>query len=206
MVDEYLRQGPLDFVKIPPRIKGDQDTHDGSALLIDLGLRGQIALRGSLSVSGFADAVENIIGLRPVEQQNTAIGGENFPRLLRLGPDEWLVVTKDAMRNETALNLNKSFRDYHVQAVDLSDAKAVIGLTGKNARSILMKGCPLDLHERVFHSGCSTRTILGKVQVILHQVTDEPGYDIYVHRSFSEFLWEWLEDSGQEFELQRFRF
>ena len=60
MVDEYLRQGPLDFVKIPPRIEGDQETHDGSAVLIDLGLRGQIVLRGSLSVSGFADAVEKI--------------------------------------------------------------------------------------------------------------------------------------------------
>ena len=84
-----------------------------------------------------------------------------------------------------------------MQVLDSSDPKAVSGLTGKDARDLLMKGCPVDLHEREFHSGCSTRTLLGKVEVIIHQVSDRPEYDIYVHRSFSEFLWDWLEDAAQ---------
>ena len=126
-------------------------------------------------------------------------------RIHWLGPDEWLLVTTDEMKNETLLKLNGSLKSYHVQVLDISDAKAVIGLTGKDARDLLMKGCPVDLHEREFHSGCSTRTLLGKVEVIIHQVSDRPEYDIYVHRSFSEFLWDWLEDAAQEFASSTFR-
>ena len=205
MVDAYQRQGPLDFVQIPPEGEGDQGTGNGTVILVDRGFRGQISLRGDVLVSGFADVVEKYIGLRPEEQPKIAKGGEGFPRLLWLGPDEWLLVTTDEMTNETLLKLNGSLKSYHVQVLDISDAKAVIGLTGKDARDLLMKGCPVDLHEREFHSGCSTRTLLGKVEVIIHQVSDRPEYDIYVHRSFSEFLWDWLEDAAQEFASSTFR-
>ena len=118
MVDEYLRQGPLDFAKIPLKVEGDQGTYNGTTVLVDYGFRGQIALRGSLSVSGFADAVEKIIGLRPSEQPNVAIGGENFPRLLWLGPEEWLIVTKDELTNETVLNLNERLQDHQNSEVN----------------------------------------------------------------------------------------
>ena len=205
MVNEYLRQGPLDFVKILTREEGEQGKPNVTVELVDRSFRGQISLRGGLSVSGFADAVEKVLGLRPAEQPNIAKGGGDFPRLLWLGPDEWLAVTTDEMRNETLLKLNDSLQGHHVQVLDISDAKAVIGLTGEDARSVLMKGCPLDLHERVFRSGCSTRTLLGKVQVILHQVSEQPEYDIYVNRSFSEFVWNWLEDAVREFASNKFR-
>jgi sarcosine oxidase subunit gamma len=89
--------------------------------------------------------------------------------------------------------------------VDNSDAYAIVGVRGASARNILAKGCTLDLHERVFHSGCSTRTLLGQVQVILHQVTDDPDYEIHIHRSFAEFLWEWLVDAGHEYGLKTVR-
>jgi sarcosine oxidase subunit gamma len=103
------------------------------------------------------------------------------------------------------LELTNIFKGRHVQVVDNSDAYSIVGVRGASARNILAKGCTLDLHERVFRSGCSTRTLLGQVQVILRQVTDEPDYEIHVHRSFAEFLWEWLVDAGQEYGLKTVR-
>ncbi|NIO38860.1 MAG: hypothetical protein GTO41_00860, partial [Burkholderiales bacterium] len=31
------------------------------------------------------------------------------------------------------------------------------------------------------------------------QVDEAPSYDIYVHRSFADYLWRWLEDAAQEY-------
>lgn len=39
---------------------------------------------------------------------------------------------------------------------------------------------------------------LAKDGVLIHQIDEEPAYDIYVLRSFAEFLWLWLEDTARE--------
>ena len=44
------------------------------------------------------------------------------------------------------------------------------------------------------------KTMLAKAAVILHQTTDDadeagPFFDIYVPRSFADYLWSWLTDA-----------
>ena len=41
------------------------------------------------------------------------------------------------------------------------------------------------------------RGSLAKAVVLLHQTDDEPAYDLYVDRSYAEYLWLWLEDAAQ---------
>ena len=205
MDNRYLRQGPLDHIRISAELEADQGGNEATVVLEDRGFRGQIILRSRASDAEFFDAVSDITGLRPSKETNVVTGGPGFPRLLWLGPEEWLLVTEDEESGRIMLGLTNSFEGSHVQVVDNSDAYAIVGVTGANARNILAKGCTLDLHERVFHSGCSTRTLLGQVQVILHQVTDDPDYEIHVHRSFAEFLWEWFVDAGQEYGLKTLR-
>ena len=200
-----MRQGPLDYITISAELEADQVGNNATVVLEDRGFRGQIVLRGRASDSVFVDAVSDIIGLRLTKETNVVTGGPGFPRILRLGPEEWLLVTEDEESGRVMLGLNNSFESGHVRVIDNSDAYAIVGVTGANARDILAKGCTLDLHERVFHSGCSTRTLLAQVQVILHQVTDDPDYEIHVHRSFAEFLWEWFVDAGQEYGLKTLR-
>jgi len=205
MDNGYMRQGPLDYIPISAELEADQGGNEATVVLEDRGFRGQIVLQGKASDAEFFDAVSDITGLRPSKETNVVTGGPGFPRLLWLGPEEWLLVTEDEESGRIMLELTNSFKGRHVQVVDNSDAYAIVGVTGASARNILAKGCTLDLHERVFHSGCSTRTLLGQVQVILHQVTDDPDYEIHVHRSFAEFLWEWLVDAGQEYGLKTVR-
>ena len=205
MDNRYLRQGPLDHIPILAELEADDGGNEATVVLEDRGFRGQIVLRGRASDAEFFDAVSDITGLRPSKETNVVTGGPGFPRLLWLGPEEWLLVTEDEESGRIMLGLTNSFKGRYVQVVDNSDAYAIVGVTGASARNILAKGCTLDLHERVFRSGCSTRTLLGQVQVILHQVTDYPDYEIHVHRSFAEFLWEWLVDAGQEYGLKTVR-
>jgi sarcosine oxidase gamma subunit len=39
--------------------------------------------------------------------------------------------------------------------------------------------------------------------VLIHLVDDEPArgpsFDVYVARSFAQYLWTWLEDAGREY-------
>jgi sarcosine oxidase gamma subunit len=34
--------------------------------------------------------------------------------------------------------------------------------------------------------------------MLLHQLDDGPCYDIYIHRSFAVYAWNWLSDAARE--------
>src|SRR3546814_8163491 len=88
--------------------------------------------------------------------------------------------------------------------LDLSDARTVIRLAGFGAPDVLARGCSLDLHPRSFAPGAVAQSTIAKAGVILHQVDGPereggPVYDIYVARSFAEYLWLWLADAAAEY-------
>jgi len=88
--------------------------------------------------------------------------------------------------------------------VEVGESMTVIALTGPRAADVVSKGCTIDLHPSVFPSGIVVRTLLAKTGIILHQVSDTssgdaPTYEIYVHRSFADYAWRWLEDAGLEY-------
>ena len=84
---------------------------------------------------------------------------------------------------------------------ELGDSRCCITLAGPRARDLLVKGCPLDLHPRAFGAGRCAQSLIAKAGVTLYQVSDEPAYQIYVLRSFAEYLWLWLEDGAREYGL-----
>ncbi|HEY9550185.1 MAG TPA: sarcosine oxidase subunit gamma family protein, partial [Kiloniellaceae bacterium] len=93
---------------------------------------------------------------------------------------------------------------------EVGESLACISVTGPMARAVIAKGCPLDLHPRAFgggpHNGqghCA-QSHLSHAAITLHQVSDDdgqgPAFDLYVRRSFSDYLWRWLEDAAREYE------
>jgi sarcosine oxidase subunit gamma len=144
------------------------------------------------------DAVAEAVGAAPPVTANTAVkAGKN--NILWLGPNEWLVVTPEGKQGEAEAALRLALEGQHVSIVDGTDARTTIRLHGANARDVLMKGCPLDLHPRAFGPGQCAQTILAKADVLIHQLDDTPTYDIYVLCSFSRYLWDWLADAAKEF-------
>lgn len=114
---------------------------------------------------------------------------------LWLGPDEWLLVGGG---DDLCDRLAAAFRGHFVTVTEVGDAYCIVRLAGPAAREVLAKGCGLDIHDSVFPPGKVARSLLAKAEVILHRTAAE-AFDIYVARSYADYLWRWLEDAGREF-------
>jgi sarcosine oxidase subunit gamma len=208
MVEAYLRQSPLAHLGLVARAARDADTKDAGIVMTERVDRGQIIVRGN-PTAAFREAMAKAVGIAPPADPNTAAGPQDLAqgaRVLWLGPDEWLVVTAPD-RGPDAAALRNALGKFSVAVIDVSDARAVIELSGTTARSVLMKGCTLDLHPRVFGSGRCAQTLLARAGIILHQTaldeaTKAASYDLYVLRSFAEYLWAWLEDAAGEYGIR----
>jgi sarcosine oxidase subunit gamma len=119
---------------------------------------------------------------------------------LWLGPNEWLVV--DPPDGEAALEaaLAEALAGGLGAAVDLSANRTTIELRGPHARSLLARGCSLDLHPRAFAPGQCAQTMVGRAGVILEQRDALPTYRLFVRGSFAGYLATWLLDALAEIE------
>ena len=135
------------------------------------------------------------IGLRgDVRQPANTWTDDGGRHVLWLGPDERLVTAADAQR-ETLLEMPG--------AVDLSASRAVLELSGDQARSVLAKGCTLDLRGRAFRAPQCAQTLLARCQVLLQAVDGCPTFRVFVRISFSDYLAEWLLDAAAETRASR---
>ncbi|MGH3851274.1 MAG: sarcosine oxidase subunit gamma, partial [Pseudonocardiaceae bacterium] len=86
--------------------------------------------------------------------------------------------------------------------VDQSDGKAVLRIAGPRTRDVLAKGCPLDLHPRVFKPGDAATTAISLIPCQLWQIDEAPTYDIAVASSYAGSFWRWLTASAAEYGYQ----
>lgn len=115
------------------------------------------------------------------------------PAILRLGPDEWLVVAEEDADLETELRaVLTGDRD---AIVDVSDQRTTFELAGPRARAILGMACSIDLHPRAFGPGRCAETMLARAGVVLWQVDDTPTFRLLVRRSFAAYVVAWLLDA-----------
>jgi sarcosine oxidase subunit gamma len=142
--------------------------------------------------------------LLPTEPNTTAGRGDLVA--LWLGPDAWLMTCPPDALAGHAGSLCKALSDVHAAVTDVSDGRVALRLSGPNARDVLAKGCPLDLHPRAFATGSCAQSLLAKASVLIHLLGDDaqrgPTFDVYVARSFAHYLFAWLEDAGREYGVQ----
>lgn len=168
--------------------------------MCELAFWGHVNLRGDSGDEAFQGAVEKAVGARaPVAPNTIARAGERT--IVWLGPDEWLVVSSPESRDGAADGLEEALSGLHVAVNDISSGQTIIRLHGPRARDLLNKGCPLDLHPRVFGPGQCAQSHIGKSNALIIQVDDTPTYDIIVRRSFADYLARWLLHSGMEYDI-----
>jgi len=204
MHDACLRQSPLAHLHLEARARSDETIGNATVVISERSHRCQIGIRGDAADPVFAEAVAKVLKVDLPVEPCAASGDPNSLHVLWLGPDEWLVVGHPDQQDKLLPALSKALGHVHAAVWDVSDSRTTIHLTGSVARPALSKGCAIDLHPRVFGPGHCVSTHLAKAHVILHQTaydeeTGTPAYDIYVHRSFAEYLWSWLQDAGREF-------
>jgi sarcosine oxidase subunit gamma len=108
---------------------------------------------------------------------------------LRLGPDEWLLLSRlpgacDALARETTV--------LAFSLVDVSHRNVAIEVAGASAAMVLNAGVPLDLSDEAFPGGCCTRTVFGKVEVVLWRPTLAPVWRVEFQRSFADYVGRYL--------------
>jgi methylglutamate dehydrogenase subunit D len=113
------------------------------------------------------------------------------------GYDQWLV----GRRAGAALPIEPQLDVLRPLAAicDLSDSRAIVRVSGAQARRTLAKGLAIDLHPRAFKTGDCAVTMVGHMGATLWQVDDAPTYDIAVFRSLAASFWHWLIDSGAQY-------
>ena len=196
MAERYRRRSALAHLGLEARASAAA-RHAG-VMLGECGIRGLLVLRGDRASEAFRSAVFSAVGLDPVVEPLAAARKRDVS-MLWLGPDEWLVVIPDRRVERIERALRTALEGQHAALTDVSHSRAILTLSGPGARAVLAKGCPLDLHPRVFGPGRCAQSRLAKCQVLIHQSNATPTFEIYVNRSFAQYAWTWLEDAAQEF-------
>lgn len=169
------------------------EPRDAGAWLSELPLRVCFNLRGQATPEVRTILSQHTGCGLPMQAMDSARRGALSA--LWLGPDEWLLVGGG---DDLGTRLEAAFRGHFVTLTDVSDAYAIVRLAGPAARDVLAKGCGLDIHDSVFPPGKVARSLLAQAEAILHRTATET-FDIYVARSYADYLWRWLEDAGREF-------
>jgi len=151
------------------------------------------ASRVSLRV-GSADtkALSQALGLElPMSPKTSARNGHG--RLAAwLGPDEWLIIDE---AGDPLVDLGKA--DVLHSAVDISHRNTGILVTGIGARATLESGCPQNLSDRAFPVGSATRTVMGKIEVVILR-TGENEFRVECWRSFSDYAFGMLSEAAKD--------
>ncbi len=114
---------------------------------------------------------------------------------LWLGPDEHLLLAPVADAPAIAATLAAALTGVAHSLVEVSDRQVAILVDRPGASEILNTGCPLDLELSQFPPGMCTRTLLGKVEILLWRRTADE-YHLEVGRSFSRYVLDWLREAG----------
>jgi sarcosine oxidase subunit gamma len=179
----------------PTSILNRAAAFDGQTIAIaDRGLIGQITLRGDLSSKALKAAVRAAVGVEiPAPLRANHNGGEGA---VWMSPDELLLLTSyDEAEIATAL-MTQTLAKTHHMAVNVSDARAVIALTGPGVAEVLAKGAPLDLSDAAFPVGTARRTHIGGIAVGCWRKAED-DWEIVCFRSFARHLFDWLVESSK---------
>ena len=82
-------------------------------------------------------------------------------------------------------------------AVDVSHRNVGIMVEGEGAEACLAAGCPQDLSLAAFPVDACSRTVLGKVEIVLWR-TDEQAFRVEVWRSFADYAFAFLAEAARD--------
>lgn len=149
----------------------------------------RISLRAD---SANAKALSKVLGLDLPLAPKTSARNTKGRLALWLGPDEWLIIDESG---DPMGDLAKA-RVLH-SATDISHRNTAIVVAGKGARATLEGGCPQNLSDAAFPVGAAARTVLGKIEVVIHR-SGETDYRVECWRSFSDYAFGFLTETSKD--------
>ena len=121
---------------------------------------------------------------------------------IRLGPDEWRLSGPEGEAAQIAVDVGAALAGLHHSLVDVGHHYVALSLSGPRAADVINSGCPLDLSPAAFPVGHTTRTLLGKAEVILAKTDDLPSFEIECGRSFAVYVHDFLLEAARELRVR----
>ena len=157
---------------------------------------GKIDLRGEPQDRSFMSAIGRALDmLLPTEPCQSAAQGA--VAALWIGPNQWMITCPKSRVADLMAKIVEATEGLHVSVTDISAGRTVFRLAGPSCLDVLAKGCPLDLHPRVAKPGYVAGSVLAKINALIH-LREADMVDIYLGRSFADYLWAWLEEAGTD--------
>jgi sarcosine oxidase, subunit gamma len=175
------------FVAVADLLKAQDARKPKGFAMRELSFRDLVNVRGELSDPAFVDAFVEVVGCQPPAKPNTVARGKGYD-VLWLGPDEWLVRSDAAVpAGVLEAKLAGAFGDAWATAVDVGSGYTVVEIDGARTREVLSRGCPLDLHPRMFKQGQCAQSVFFKASIVLIAAGDD-RFEIVVRRSFADYF------------------
>lgn len=127
----------------------------------------------------------------------TALKSVEDVQLRNCAPGEWLVVSTSS---GAAVLESRLGEIAGASAVDQSDGRVLLRISGPNVRKILAKCVAVDLHSDEFSIGASVNMLCCHVAANLAR-TGAETFEIIVPRSFAGSVFEEMMEMGREFAL-----
>jgi sarcosine oxidase, subunit gamma len=158
--------------------------------------RGMIDLRGLSTDRKFMTAAKAVLGLDlPKSPRTSTSWGDT--KALWLSPDQWLILCPGDKAQALTEQLSATLKSIHSLAVNVSDMRAIIRVEGEHARTTVMKGTSIDLTHGDYPTGTIRRMKFAEVGALL-QIVEENVIDVYVFRSYADYVWEFLLKAGRK--------
>ena len=144
---------------------------DGIAEVVEAPLQGMITLRGDLNSP---DVRKAAIDAAVVEMPGQGAANIAEDRgICWMSPDELLVLCPYADVQAHLASMQQTLGTTHALAVDVSDARAVFRVSGRNARDVMAKLAPVDVSPAAFTPGMFRRTRMAQVPAAFGMLDDE---------------------------------
>lgn len=159
--------------------------------------RALLTIAGPVARDDFLGAVRAVLGAElPREAGGVAVARAGWTYWT--GPAEWLHAAPGADGWALERELLRALAGTGGSAVDVSQGRAILRLSGAPVRDLLAGFCPLDLHPRSFPAGRSAQTLFGKMNVLLHARAEGDAFEITVSRSYADALATAVLDAARE--------
>lgn len=192
MADSYLRQSALASLHLMARAVAELG--EAGIGLSERTPRAQIAVRGEADDRFFVDGFSAATGLPlPVEANTTSTGLGRTA--FWLGPNEWLLTSSEEVPGGLLSSLSETLAGRHHATTDVSESRIVLRVEGPRLADLMSKVTSLDL-SRLQPGQCAQSTF-ARTHMLLHVLPE--AYDLFIHRSFAEYAWRWLEDAAAEY-------
>ena len=161
----------------------------------------KLNLRGDINNKEFSSNVGKLLGIILPLEVGSVVKKEEIT-VISTSPNEWLIISNNIVKSKSNNNtlenvLFEKISQKNFGAVtNITDQFTIFSLTGSNISEILSKSSPFDFDK--LSNNHSAQTLFNNVDITIIK-KDNVNIDLLVRRSFSEYLWDWLNDSARFF-------